>query len=140
MIKVDPMTKLSRDFSLAEFLVTATGVENVPSSRAIRQLRYLVNSILQPLRDHLGMPIVVSSGYRNQAVNAQVGGVDNSQHLTGNACDISVEGYTPQMLIDVIQGIGLPYDQLIAEDRDGVKWLHLSYRPADRFNRYQVIA
>lgn len=138
-MKVDPMTKLSRDFQLGEFMVTGTGAENIPDARAIRQLRYLVNFILQPLRDHLGVPIRVSSGYRNKLVNSQVGGAENSQHLTGNAVDLSVEGYTPQNLIDIIQGIGLPFDQMIAEEKGGVQWLHLSYRPADRFNRFQVL-
>lgn len=43
---------------------------------------------LDLLREKLGKPIIVSSGYRCPSHNAEVGGVSNSQHVQGTACDI----------------------------------------------------
>jgi len=57
---------------------------------------------LQTLRDHLGSPIVINSGYRSPAHNAAEGGVPNSQHLYGKAADISVIGYSPKETYDAI--------------------------------------
>lgn len=83
--------KLSTNFTLEEFEKTSTGITNrVPDSFILKNLQYGVENILQPLRDALGVPVVVTSGYRCAAVNAAVGGVGNSQHVYGEAADIVV--------------------------------------------------
>ena len=53
---------------------------------------------LQELRDYLGMPVTVNSGYRCKKHNADVGGVSNSQHMQGIAADIVVDGLTTSEL------------------------------------------
>lgn len=53
---------------------------------------------LQGLRNTLGRPIIINSGYRNPAHNAAVGGSPNSYHLQGMAADIRVPGISPQAL------------------------------------------
>ena len=51
-------------------------------------LMALVENVLEPAREKLGMPIIVNSGYRCVRYNRDVGGVANSQHLRGEAADI----------------------------------------------------
>lgn len=51
--------------------------------------------LLQKIRDHFGKPVTINSAYRNKAYNAKVGGVSNSQHTLGTACDIVVSGIAP---------------------------------------------
>lgn len=117
------MTNLSPNFTLAEMVVTNTGLPNVPNATQVRNLKYLALNILQPLRDAIG-PVKVTSGFRSPAVNAQVGGSPHSQHLQGMAADIvSLAGWTPEEVSRVIIDLGLPFDQLIFEGG----WVHVSY-------------
>lgn len=143
--------KLGNNFTLDEFTRTSTGLDNIPGDKEIENLRALVKYILQPLRDYLGKPISISSGYRSSLVNEAVGGADSSQHSKGQAADFSVAGMTNQQIIDTIRRLNLPYDQLIDEQLNGKKWVHVSYNPAaaprkewltardDRPNKYQLI-
>ena len=57
------------------------------------------------LRDFLGKPITVNSGYRSPEHNKKIGGVLNSQHVLGLAADIVVKGYTPHQLSNVIEDL-----------------------------------
>ena len=67
--------KLSNNFTLEELLVTSIGVANIPSDIEIDNLRALCINVLQPVRDMIGRPIIITSGFRCKAVNAKVGGV-----------------------------------------------------------------
>ena len=113
--------KLSPNFTLAELSVTETGLKNVPTMEALSNLAKLTTTILQPLRDMLGKPINVTSGYRSPEVNKRVGGEALSAHLTGRAADIYVAGMTPYQLAKFIQDSGLPYDKVIQEP----SWVHV---------------
>ena len=85
------MVKLSKHFSLEEFCKTSSPLANVPTRDSVINLCYGVNNILEPLRDYLGKPIIINSGYRSPSVNKAVGGVSNSQHLIGCAADIHLD-------------------------------------------------
>ena len=65
----------------------------------------LLISVLQIIRDHVKLPIVVNSGYRCPEHNKRVGGVANSQHIFGKAADIYVEGWSNKQLLDVIRAL-----------------------------------
>ena len=73
-------------------------------------------ALLDKLRETIGVPLEISCGYRCEIHNADVGGVSNSQHLYGIACDILVpEGFTVDELADFAEyvgfdGIGRYYD------------------------------
>ena len=85
--------------------------------------------VLQPLRDFLGKPVVISSGYRSEEVNKAVGGVKRSQHLRGEAADIHVEN--TEQLIVIMHFImdNCDFDQLIWEkNKAGTQWVHVSYK------------
>lgn len=124
--------RLSKNFTLDEFVITSTGLDNVPGPQEIENLRQLVQNILQPLRTYLNQPIVISSGYRSQLVNDKIGGSATSQHSKGQAADFSVPGMTNAQLIDAIRTLKLPYDQLIDEQLKGKHWIHVSYSPNGR--------
>ena len=118
---------LTSHFSLAEFTRSATasqhGLPNQPPQEVIDRLRLLCQHVLEPLRQHLGCPITVTSGYRHPRVNALVGGVPGSQHQRGEAADIRIPRHLmPQAYMYIRDH--LPYDQLILEP----SWIHVSYR------------
>lgn len=113
----------------------ANGIDNTPSKEEINNLTQLVDNILDPLREMYGKPIRVNSGYRCKKLNSLVGGVSNSQHLSGQAADISSYRNTKaenEILFNLIKK--LPFDQLINEK--DFSWIHVSY--SDR-NRREII-
>lgn len=120
-----------RHFSLRELTRSAKaeqlGISNAPTATARANLEALVVHVLDPLRVALGKPIRVTSGYRNKAVNAAVGGASGSDHMTGRAVDIAAAGVSPRELLALADELDLPYDQAIvyAPERGG--HLHLLY-------------
>lgn len=124
--------QLSPNFTLDEFVVTSTGLDNVPGPTEIENLRQLVINILQPLRTYLNQPLIISSGYRSPLVNTAIGGSKTSQHSLGQAADFSVPGLTNAQIIEAIRHLKLPYDQLIDEQLRGKKWIHVSYSAKPR--------
>lgn len=134
--------RLSKNFVLSEFVRTSTGFDNIPNETEIENIRSLAKNVLQPLRDYLARPVVISSGFRSQQVNEAVGGSETSQHRTGEAADISVEGVTNKQIIDAIIFLALPFDQLIDEKTMSggrlASWVHVSFS-ANR-QRAQVLA
>ena len=81
------MIQLTKHFTLSEFTrsekAQAKGIDNTPSLEAVSNLQYLCQQVLEPLRQWIGKPVVINSGYRCSELNQLVGGVNNSQHMTG---------------------------------------------------------
>lgn len=125
--------KLGKHFTLDEFMQSQTaarkGIDNIPTPEAVANLEALVINILDPLRDRLGVPITISSGYRSPALNKTVGGAKNSQHLTGEAADINCPAIGQEKLFETLKVSGLPFDQLIDEFGS---WVHVSFGIKDR--------
>lgn len=120
------MGKLTNNFTLEELCITSTGLANIPDPAAKEKLLYLATYILQPIRDKFGS-VVVSSGYRDSAVNSAIGGVKTSQHRFGEAADIDVLGVNLGMVFSWIRA-NLKVGQCIDETSpDGKKrWIHVS--------------
>lgn len=124
-----------KHFNLSEFFQSSTaaknGIKNEPSAdeRAtiVRNINLLVDNVLDPVRDMVHVPILVTSGYRCPLVNRLVGGADNSQHMSGCAADFHVMGFTPSMMYEVFLYIfnTLEYDQLIYYRSKNI--IHVSY-------------
>lgn len=137
--------ELTRNFSLEEMLRSDTakrcGITNKPKAEeeteVVENLKALCVEVLQPLRDFLGKPVVVSSGYRCRELNEKVGGISNSQHLTGEAADIRVKDR--HELIEIMRFImdDTVFDQLIREKSATGEWVHVSYKRNGN-NRQQV--
>lgn len=106
-------------------------IDNTPSAEIIANLTALVDNILDPLREAWGRPIIVTSGYRCEALNKLVGGVPTSQHKQGQAADISTGSIEDnKKLFDLAIKLKLPFDQII--DEYGYKWVHISYSSTRR--------
>ncbi|MRJ09429.1 DUF882 domain-containing protein [Ornithobacterium rhinotracheale] len=91
--------RLSKDFDLKEF---ESHDGSTTPEFVLKNLQALAKN-LQVLRDFLGKPVMVNSGYRSVAHNRRIGGKVNSQHLQGKAADIRVEGITPEKLASTIE-------------------------------------
>lgn len=128
--------QLTKNFSLAELTATNTGIDNTPSQDVINNLLSLSGKVLQPARDRYSKPITVNSGYRSKSVNARVGGAATSQHLTGQAADITAGSKEENRKLFAILET-MDYDQLI-DERD-MSWVHVSYRADASKNRHQKL-
>lgn len=110
------MGTISKNFSYREFEHSDTaerrGIVNVITDFKVRDsVKALVLEVLQPLRDALGEPMEVNSGYRCPELNRLVGGTSTSQHPKGEAADIASDN--PLALAQLAYDLGLPYDQMI---------------------------
>jgi hypothetical protein len=113
------------------------GIANRPTPAAEQNLEALADYLLDPLRGAYGKPIRVNSGYRSPEVNQAVGGARNSQHVRGEAADITAGSVEEnRKLFDLVQQLGLPFDQLI--DERGYAWVHVSHRRVGG-NRMQIL-
>ena len=130
--------QLTPHFSLAELTASTTarrlGIDNTPPPELMPRL-VLTAEMLERIRNTLGVPITVTSGYRGRQVNQAVGGVTSSDHTQGHAADIVAPGYgTPYQIAKTLAplvsvlGIG----QLILEGVKGKQWVHVSTRVPDK--------
>jgi len=105
-----------RFFTWAELTRTSTGLPNEPDAGHRTNLTVLVQVVLDPLREHLGKPVRVTSGYRSPAVNTRIGGSKTSAHMTGEAVDIKVDGLDAHGIVAALRAIQPPggWDQVIA--------------------------
>lgn len=130
------MTQLTPNFSLRELIhsdtADARGIDNMPPVPVLANLQRLAG-VLERVRAVLGVPIIISSGYRSPDLNRAVGGVANSVHMSGLAADITAPAFgTPLQVAQAIQAAaGIEFDQLIHEYG---RWVHigLSEGPARR--------
>ena len=118
-------TRLSEHFTLAEFCNWKRYPANQPTMQQMINMTYGCLMLLEPAREAIGCPIIVNSGFRCEAVNRQVGGVRNSQHLQGQAADIRPKDPAQfQRLVDFLRHCEYT-DQLLT----GPGWLHISWNP-----------
>ena len=137
--------KLSKNLTLKEVTKSDTanrlGIDNTPEEFDIKNLRAIAEEVFQPLRDHFGVPLFVSSGFRSKKLNKAIGGSKYSQHMVGEALDIDADVYgrvTNRELFMFIKE-NLIFDQLIWEfgDDDTPDWVHVSYKEKGQ-NKKQV--
>lgn len=126
-------------FTIAELCRSTTadrlGINNRCKKEHVEKLTALVDNVLDPLREWYGKPITVNSGYRCPKLNTAVKGSKNSQHMTGEAADITVGSKEEnKKLFDYIRE-NLSFDQLINES--DYSWVHVSYD--EKYNRQQVL-
>ena len=126
---------LGKHFTLSEMTVTNTGLVNSPSKIEINKLKMLVENILDPLREIYGKPITVNSGYRSPLVNKKVGGVATSEHVKGQAADIT--GGSKEENIKLFNLIKDNYNFRQLIDEYDYKWVHVSFDSTD--NKKQII-
>jgi len=140
--------KISEHLNLAEVTRSETakrkGISNMPTTEHLENFKKLAENIFEPIRNHFNVPIHISSGYRSKALNESIGGAESSQHCSGEAIDIDMQGssngITNKMVFDYIKA-NLNFDQLIFEfgDSSNPDWVHVSYETSGKPQRKQVL-
>lgn len=128
--------KISEHLDLSEVTKSDTakrlGISNQPTPEHLENFKKLANNVFEPIRKHFGKPIFISSGYRSVELNTAIKGSLSSQHCSGEAIDIDMDGtkdgVTNVMVFNYIKD-NLPFDQLIWEFGNSVTpdWVHVSY-------------
>ena len=116
------------------------GIDNTPNADARLRMQTLIEQLLDPIRAAWGGPITVNSGFRCPVLNRAVGGASSSQHMKGEAADITAgSSRENERLFNMIVAMRvageIEFDQLI--DESHYAWIHISY--ADGKNRKQIL-
>ena len=148
-VEINKQAKLSEHMTLGELTKTkhVTADKNIPSHEVIEnlkrlcwwleELRYSYNTLycLQPGEDYETSEnvegIVINSGYRSPAVNKLAGGVPTS--CVGKEQMIRYAG----ILLDIADGTGKDYDELLLEQQGNICWIHFAVRPKE--NRRKIL-
>lgn len=135
-----------KHFTFNEFffssIASACGINNLPAPDQIQLVRgnimLLVDHVLDPIREYVGEPIYINSGYRCGELNNLIGGKEFSQHLTGRAADFTVRGMTAKDYKQLAYWCAecLEFDQLIVYAKR--KFIHVSY-VSPGANRHEVL-
>ena len=126
--------QLSGHFSLSELTKSQTatrrGIDNTPTPEHIESLTDLCLQVLEPTRRHFGKPMVITSGFRSEALCEAIGSKKTSQHAKGMAADFEMFGEDNKTLARYIKN-NLIFDQLILEFYNSTDpnsgWVHCSY-------------
>ncbi len=149
---IDKQMKLSTHFSLGELTKTNTRMVNVPNEEQVNNLKRLcrwLERLRRKWNDSYGEgddPLIVNSAFRSKAVNKAVGGVADSNHLTGCAADIRCVGIEQALryvvlLMDISDESREEFDELLIERSSrGGYWVHFAVRPNDNRGRVRLIA
>jgi len=139
--------QLSKNLSLAEVIRSETakrkGISNMPTEAHIENFKLLAEKVFQPIREHFGVPIHISSGYRSAALNTAIKGSGSSQHCSGEAIDIDMDGtsITNAQIFNYIKE-NLEFDQLIWEFGTDANpdWVHVSYESTGKQRKMMLKA
>jgi len=146
--------KLTNNLSLREAIKSQTaikrGISNDPTPEEIAKLKLTAEKLFQPIRDHFGIPIGITSMFRSDKLNKAIKGATSSQHTKAEAIDIDADvfggkvedkdgkmvTFTNKMIFDYIKE-NLEYDQLIWEygTNESPAWVHVSYK--EEGNRFR---
>jgi len=128
--------KISPHLNLAEITRSDTakrhGIDNTPTAEHLENFKLLADKVFEPIREHFGVPIFISSGYRSKVLNSFIKGSPSSQHCKWQAIDIDMDGgngeVTNRMVFDFIKN-KLDFDQLIWEFGTDFNpdWVHVSF-------------
>ena len=133
--------KITKNFTLEELIESNTalrrGIDNNPDADHIHNLVALCEHILQPLRDKIGKPIRITSGYRSAELNTAIGGASRngkptSDHCFGRAADIKLiidgENRSELLYLGILE-MNIPFKQMIWEfgDKETPQWVHIAF-------------
>jgi zinc D-Ala-D-Ala carboxypeptidase len=137
--------KLSNNFTTEEATrstkAVQLGIDNSMTPKILRDAEWFALNVLQPIRDRIGKPFIITSWYRSPALNKAVGGVQTSAHLSGTAIDVNIQGLTTKQANDVIlvalKDLRIQFDQVIneANKKTGATWVHLSAKRTGNRNQ-----
>ena len=121
---------LTPHFTIEELATTSnTKYQKLNLLKAQEQMgkMYMLAGFAERVREIIGRPVIITSGYRCQELNKAVGGAITSQHLFCEAIDIVVKNMTTEEVFNKIVSSDLKYNQVIIEQNaKGSKWVHVS--------------
>lgn len=104
----------------------ARKIDNTPDADTLVRMKLVAEKCFQPVREWYGRPINVNSFYRSPKLNWAIGGAKSSQHMKGEAIDISAgSSIENEKLFNWLKD-NVEFDQLINEY--GFRWIHISYK------------
>lgn len=127
---------LGKYFSYDELIDSPTceseGIDNTPNADQIANAQALVENVLDPIREYIDLPVIVTSFFRGQECNDEIGGADESKHLEAKAADIVTfkDGIRRNdLILDAVEALDLPFDRLIREKGtfDNPQWIHIEF-------------
>jgi zinc D-Ala-D-Ala carboxypeptidase len=136
---------ISKYLTLKESTRSATaeklGIPNIPTPEHLVNMKRIGREIFDKVRDHIGGPLYASSFYRSPEINKRIGGAQTSEHMSGEAIDITTKHFkfgTNKQVFDYIKD-NLDYNQLIWEFGNDQEpdWVHVSLKKDN--NRKQVL-
>jgi hypothetical protein len=142
---MDKKGKISNHISYDEATYSSTanrlGIDNTPGPEHIKNMKKVAEAVFEPLREHFGVPIGVTSFYRCEALNRALRGSLRSSHMKGEAMDLDADVYGGLSNKDIFDYIkdNLEFDQLIWEfgSDENPAWVHVSYSEGN--NRMQKL-
>lgn len=140
---------ITKNFSLDELTrstkARALGINNTPNDFHKANLIDSAKNLWQPVRDILGVPMYISSGYRSPRLNRAVDGSATSAHSHGFAIDFTAPRFgntraIAKKLATELKARGIKFDQLILEFPDDHRtWIHLGYKSPTGKQRGQLL-
>ena len=127
------------NFTMSELLKSEVAekynISNIPDKQSLDNMLTLIIECLQPIRNYINKPMIISSGYRSPRLNGHplINGSETSQHVKGQAVDFTIKGMTPKQIIEKIKASGVEVDQVINEKNC---WVHLSYNKGKNRKQY----
>lgn len=111
------------------------GINNTPDETTLERMKLVAKECFEKVRAFYGKPIKINSFYRSPELNKAVKGSKTSQHVKGEAIDLSAGSKEQNKILFDWMRLNLDYDQLIWEN--GGVWIHVSYK--SKGNRKQVL-
>ena len=126
-------------FTVAELTHSDTairkGIDNTPDADVLANIYILING-LEKVREALGHPMRINSGYRSPKLNAAIGGAKTSSHMKGLAADFTCSNFgTPLDICRHLVTTDIPYHQLIQEGT----WVHIAFPDVDELPKREVL-
>lgn len=116
------------NFSISELvyskIAAKNNINNMPDVNSLDNMLELIFYCLQPIRDLINKPMIITSGFRSKKLNDLIQGQKKSHHIIGCAADFVIYGLEPSIIIDIIKKSDISFNQLINEHD---KWVHVSY-------------
>lgn len=126
------------NFSISELvksdIAKQNHISNIPNIEQLDNMLNLIFYCLQPVRNSIKAPMIITSGFRCEKLNKLVGGAPNSNHLSGCAADFVIKEITPKKIVEIISNSDIAFNELINEHD---KWVHISY--LKRGNKRKII-
>ena len=135
--------EITSHFTKEEFERSGSAIRNgidntIKEKGVLNNIKALCENVLEPVRVGIGVPIIISSGYRSKQLNRAINGATNSQHCKGEAADIYIKNEGRKGLQKILKYIidnDIIFDQLIWEYNS---WIHVSYKRTG-VNRNQIL-